>query len=112
MPLAEPPGIDVGTVLSAWVERMRADERFAGWEVRYKGVGKWPGSCACVEVIGPDVVATLAAWPTGCVDLDVLRCSDEHLVQRHDEVPTVEELLGVLTAFAETVLSLAPGDGC
>lgn len=109
MPLAAPPGIDVGAVLAAWVERTRADSRFAGWEVTFKGVGTWPESCACIEVIGPDVVATLAAWPTGCVDLDALRCSDEHLVQRHDEVPTVEALLGVLAAFAGTVLNLAPG---
>lgn len=110
MPLAEPPGLDVGRALGAWAEGMRSQARFAGWEIKFKGVQKWPGACAVVEVAGPDLVATLCAWPNGCVDLDALRCRDEHLVQRHEEVPTVNELLRVLTTLEETVLSLAAGE--
>ncbi len=109
MPLAEPPGIDVRAVLAAWVERMRADARFAGWEVVYKGAGDWPGAAAVVDVDGAGVLATLCAWPTGSVDLDAVRISDERVAQRHEEVPTVDALVQMLATLEESLLSLEAG---
>lgn len=109
MPLADPPGIDVRAVLVGWVQGLRSDTRFAGWEVIYKGGGDWPGAGVAMEMSGPEVVASLSAWPNGCVDLDALRCSDEHLVQRHDEVLTAGEIERVLGVLAELVLDLASG---
>ena len=110
MPLAELPGIDVRAVLAGWAERVRSDSRFAGWEVVYKGAGNWPEACAVVDLDGEEVFATLCAWPSGCVDLDAVRGSDEYPVQRHEEVSTANDLLRVLSTLEDTVLSLAAGE--
>lgn len=57
----------------------------------------------------PVIEGSNPSSPTN-LDYSLSLCSDEHLVQRHEEVPTVDELLRVLSTLAETVLSLAAAE--